>query len=321
LENFNPSVNPPAEIDDPNDTKPETWIDTAQIPDPKAVKPDDWDEDAPYSIPDEDAEKPEGWLDDEPLQIPDPDAEKPEEWDDEEDGEWLAPTVTNPKCAEAPGCGEWQRPTKPNPNFKGKWSAPMIDHPEYKGPWAPRKIPNPNYFEDKHPANFHKIGGIGFEIWSMTEDILFDNIYVGHSVEDAKALADETFHVKRPIEKASAEITPPEPSPEEGGSELSFKDDPLEWIRSQAFGFYELAKIDPIAAFKSKPETGVAIIAVLLTFFGSLGALFGLVGGSQQAPVKSTKKDAPAKSEKKAATEAAATSTATEEKSGATKRK
>ena len=37
----------------------------------------------------------------------------------------------------------------------------------------------------------------------MTEDILFDNIYVGHSVEDAKALAVETFEVKKALEAAS----------------------------------------------------------------------------------------------------------------------
>jgi calnexin len=30
---------------------------------------------------------------------------------------------------------------------------------------------------------------------------LVDNIYVGHSAEDAKKFASETFHVKKPIEK------------------------------------------------------------------------------------------------------------------------
>lgn len=127
LEDFEPPVNPPKEIDDPEDKKPADWVDEKQIADPDAKKPDDWDEDAPYEILDEDATKPEGWLDDEPQVIPDPgtlccltselqlylsdytDATKPEEWDDEEDGDWIAPTVSNPKCAEAPGCGEWKR--------------------------------------------------------------------------------------------------------------------------------------------------------------------------------------------------------------------
>lgn len=37
-----PPVNPPKEIDDPNDTKPQDWDERAKIPDPEAAKPDDW---------------------------------------------------------------------------------------------------------------------------------------------------------------------------------------------------------------------------------------------------------------------------------------
>lgn len=37
-----PPVNPPKEIDDPNDSKPSDWDERAKIPDPEAVKPDDW---------------------------------------------------------------------------------------------------------------------------------------------------------------------------------------------------------------------------------------------------------------------------------------
>jgi len=50
LENFNPPVNPPEMIDDPEDKKPSDWIDDAEIPDPQATKPEDWDEDAPATI-------------------------------------------------------------------------------------------------------------------------------------------------------------------------------------------------------------------------------------------------------------------------------
>ena len=53
---------PPKEIDDPEDSKPEDWIDEAKIKDPEASKPDDWDEDAPKQILDMEAEMPEGWL-------------------------------------------------------------------------------------------------------------------------------------------------------------------------------------------------------------------------------------------------------------------
>ena len=33
LEDFTPAVNPPAEIDDPTDSKPADWVDAATIPD------------------------------------------------------------------------------------------------------------------------------------------------------------------------------------------------------------------------------------------------------------------------------------------------
>lgn len=54
LEDFTPSVNPPKEIDDLNDTKPDTWVDDPKIRDPKAEKPADWDESQPFQILDED---------------------------------------------------------------------------------------------------------------------------------------------------------------------------------------------------------------------------------------------------------------------------
>ncbi|KAG5350503.1 hypothetical protein C0989_010752 [Termitomyces sp. Mn162] len=294
LEDFEPPVNPPKEIDDPEDKKPADWVDEQKISDPDAKKPDDWDEDAPYEILDEDAVKPEGWLDDEPQAIPDPgsdtDATKPEEWDDDEDGDWIAPTVPNPKCTEAPGCGEWKRPHKANPDYKGKWYAPMIDNPAYKGEWAPRKIPNPNFFEDLTPVkSLSKIGGVGIELWTMTEDILFDNLYIGHSVEDAKALAKETFDIKKPLEVAADKPATSDDDDDED-SISSFKEDPIGFIREKAITFIEAAKEDPITAFKTQPETGAAMGAAFFTILGMIGALFGLIGGSSPAVVQSTKK-------------------------------
>ncbi|KDQ63070.1 hypothetical protein JAAARDRAFT_65149 [Jaapia argillacea MUCL 33604] len=300
LEDFDPAVNPPKEIDDPEDKKPSTWVDEKRIADPEATKPEDWDEEAPYEILDEEAEKPDGWLDDEPEMVPDPDSEKPEEWDDEEDGEWIAPTIRNSKCDEAPGCGEWKRPYKANPAYKGKWYAPMIDNPAYIGEWSPRKIPNPGYFEDSTPVkSLDKIGGVGIELWTMTEDILFDNIYVGHSLEDAKALAAETYEVKKPLEEAESKVA--EKVEEEEGA-ISFQDDPLAFIRQKAIAFIELAQLDPMLAVRTHPDAAAALSVALLTFFGMVGALFGLVGASQKPITKSHKKtDAPTPDDKQKA--------------------
>lgn len=151
LTDFTPAVNPPKEIDDPKDFKPETWDEREKIPDPHASKPEDWDEDEPPQIPDISAIKPDGWLDDAEEMIPDPSAKKPEDWDSEIDGEWEAPLIANPICEKAVGCGLWKAPMVSNGKYRGKWRAPLIDNPNYQGKWAPKRIPNPDYFEDLNP--------------------------------------------------------------------------------------------------------------------------------------------------------------------------
>jgi hypothetical protein len=304
LEDFTPPVNPPKEIDDPEDFKPSDWVDTVQISDPEATKPADWDEDAPYEIIDTEATIPEGWLEDEPSTVPDPDALKPEEWDDEEDGDWIGPTVSNPKCVEAPGCGPWKAPMKANPEYKGKWYAPMIDNPAYQGPWAPHKISNPAYFEDLKPVqSLNKIGGVGIELWTMTEDILFDNIFVGHSTDTAKQFAAETYDEKAKLEAAASEASKAAARKAAGiddEEDVDFKADPVSFIRQKVFTFIDLAKIDPALAFKTHPETGVGLAGAALTLFGMIAALLGLIGGQQKPITKSTKKtDAPTKDDKK----------------------
>ncbi|XP_078509659.1 calnexin isoform X1 [Lissotriton helveticus] len=203
LNDMTPPINPPKEIEDPEDQKPEDWDERAKIPDPDAVKPDDWDEDAPAKIPDDNAVKPEGWLDDEPEYVADPDAEKPEDWDEDMDGEWEAPQIANPKCEAAAGCGAWQRPTIDNPNFKGKWKAPMIDNPNYQGVWKPRKIQNPDYFEDLAPFRMTPFSAVGLELWSMTSDIFFDNFIICSDRSVADDWANDGWGLKKAADGAS----------------------------------------------------------------------------------------------------------------------
>ncbi len=202
VDDFDPPVNPPAEIEDPNDKKPDDWDEREKIADPSAVKPEDWDESQPRQILDDDATMPDGWLEDEPDMIPDEEAERPEDWDDEMDGEWEPKLVPNPACQSAPGCGKWKQPYKDNPLYKGKWFAPMINNPNYKGKWKPRKIPNPDYFHDPHPFRMSPIGGIGIELWSMSESLYFDNLIITDSVDIADAWAKETYDLK--IQKLGA---------------------------------------------------------------------------------------------------------------------
>lgn len=204
LEDLDPPINPPKEIVDPDDKKPADWDERPQIEDPEAKKPDDWDEEAPKTIQDPDAKKPDGWLDDEPKYISDPEAKKPEDWE-EMDGEWEPPKIENPACTKAPGCGEWSAPMIKNPNYRGKWRPPKIDNPKYKGKWSPRMIPNPGYFFDEKPfSSLDTIGGIAFELWSMADNIAFDNLVITSDPEAAKLLQILTWQDKKAEADASS---------------------------------------------------------------------------------------------------------------------
>ncbi|CAG5993626.1 unnamed protein product [Menidia menidia] len=233
LTDMTPPVNPPAEIEDPDDQKPDDWDERPKIQDPDAVKPEDWDEDAPAQIPDEVAVKPDGWLDDEPEYIGDPEAGKPgggggggeggvrgqagnrseisliladgvpRNRDEDMDGEWEAPQIPNPACESAPGCGAWQRPMVDNPSYKGKWKSPMIDNPSYQGIWKPRKIPNPAYFEDLQPYKMAAFSAVGLELWSMSSDIFFDNFFISNDRNTAERWAADGWGLKKAAEGAA----------------------------------------------------------------------------------------------------------------------
>ena len=89
-----------------------------------------------------------------------------------------------------------------NPKFKGKWHAPMIDNPNFKGIWKPKKIPNPDHFDDPNPfQNLAPISAIGLELWSMSNNILFDNFLITSDSEMASHYASETWAKKKTKER------------------------------------------------------------------------------------------------------------------------
>ena len=51
---------PPKEINDPDASKPDDWVDEEEIDDPEDEKPENWD-DEPETIADPDAEQPDDW--------------------------------------------------------------------------------------------------------------------------------------------------------------------------------------------------------------------------------------------------------------------
>ena len=222
LEDMLPPILPPEYIDDPEDKKPETWVDEEMIEDIHAKKPDDWDENEPQYIPDSNAIKPSSWLENEEEYISNPEATKPEDWDDEEDGIWEAPLIENPLCApgsEAAGCGVWTPPNISNPKYKGKWKYPLIPNPEYIGEWKPKQIKNPNFFtlenvddennndggenNNQYPSilkHINSISGVAIEILTNHKGVHFDNFFIGSSDETANQFASLYWKPKYEME-------------------------------------------------------------------------------------------------------------------------
>lgn len=321
FDDFDPPVNPPAEIPDPDDSKPDDWIDEPKIADPAATKPEDWDEDAPEYIEDEAAEKPEGWLDDEPLEVDDPDAVKPEDWDDEEDGDWEPNRVANPLCKDGPGCGAWVRPTTRNPEYKGKWTAPLIDNPEYKGPWKARDIPNPEFYEDAAPLeHIGSVGAVAIEIWTMDDGYFFNNVAVTNSPEEAAALRASTWAPRHAVEaaakaaadKAAAAEADKASATDKGATTLDAIKDKVAPLVGAAFESPLLkplaAQLAPLrAALEGNPLLAVGVVAlpvallITLLLSGSKPKKVDDVGAAKKADVTGKDDAAPAKSPSKKA--------------------
>ena len=123
----------------------------------------------------------------------------------------------------------------------------------------------------------------------MQNDILFDNIYIGHSVEDAAKLKAETFDIKKPIEEAEdAASKPKAPEPKKSPMDLKFMDDPVLYVREKVQLFLTIAKRDPIEAIKFVPEVagGLGVLAVTL-----LAVIIGAIGMSSAAPPPMVKKN------------------------------
>ncbi len=140
----------------------------------------------------------------------------------------------------------------------------------------------------------------------MQNDILFDNIYVGHSIADAEKLAEESFKLKHPVEQALAEADKPKPEEKpKSPSDLKFADDPVLYIKEKLDLFLTIAKKDPIEAIKFVPEAAGGIAAVVVTI---IAVIVGLVSAGSSPAVQKAATDAKDKAKEvkdKAATAAA----------------
>merc|ERR1712137_1345848 len=141
---------------------------------------EDWELLAPKEIKDPEDKKPEDWVTE--KRIVDSAAKKPDDWDDEEDGEWEAPM-------------------KDNPEYKGDWSAKRISNPAYKGVWEAKKIDNPEFVDDDAVYKYAEFGFIGFDLWQVKSETIFDNIIITDDSAEADKFAAK-WKALNEVEKA-----------------------------------------------------------------------------------------------------------------------
>ncbi|CAH8631002.1 unnamed protein product [Schistosoma guineensis] len=168
---------PPKKIDDPNDKKPDDWVDEQFIDDPDDKKPDNWKQ---------------------PKMITDMDAKKPDDWDDVMDG-------------------EWKPPLKDNPEYKGEWTPRRIDNPKYKGEWKPKQIDNPEYKHDPELYVLDDIGYVGFDLWQVDSGSIFDNILITDSPDFAKQEGERLWRKRYDAEVSKEQSSAKDDDKEEAG--------------------------------------------------------------------------------------------------------
>uniref|UniRef100_A0A7S4NDN8 Calreticulin n=2 Tax=Odontella aurita TaxID=265563 RepID=A0A7S4NDN8_9STRA len=190
----------PKTIKDPDQSKPDDWVDEAEMDDPEDKKPEGYDDIA--------------------EEIPDPEAKKPEDWDDEDDGEWEPPMFDNPQYT-----GEWRANRIPNPDYKGKWEHPIIDNPDYK------------YDDKMHAVCADGCTHVGFELWQVKTGTIFDDIIVTDSLEEAQTFAEETFFKKKEGEKKMYDDIQDEKRKEEEASMPEGGDDDMDMDMGDDDGF------------------------------------------------------------------------------------
>jgi calnexin len=150
----------------------------------------------------------------------------------------------------------------------------------------------------------------------MQANILFDNIYVGYSVEDAEALKKETWAAKIIAEKAEEKAAEPKFDEKKDEAEvIDFKADPVKFVRQKVDAFILAAKEDPLEAIKAMPEVAGPIGLLALTLVALI-----LTALSPAAPSKAQVKAVGKKAEKIKDEVAKATTTGTEQIKEATKR-
>lgn len=165
---------------------------------------EDWDFLEDELIYDPTSRIPDDW--EEPEFIPDRKAKRPADWNEEENGVWEAPLARNPefdnkrfeqhrremeeerrRMMREFEEEEMRRRRREEEDEKADIHRFMK---RYRGSWRPRMFPNPNYRYDPE-MHRRKIQWVGIEIMQENPGSIFNHIFVGNDLSEAKIVRDE----------------------------------------------------------------------------------------------------------------------------------
>merc|ERR1712193_87578 len=106
----------------------------------------------------------------------------------------------------------------------GEWEAPMKDNPEYKGVWEAKKIDNPEFVDDDSVYKFAEFGFIGFDLWQVKAETIFDNIIITDDLAEADAFAGK-WKALTEVEKAKKKGEDDKKKAEEDAKKADASDD------------------------------------------------------------------------------------------------
>merc|ERR1712173_504407 len=73
--------------------------------------------------------------------------------------------------------------------YKGDWNGKRISNPAYKGFWEAKKIANPEYEDDDAIYKYEDFGFIGFDLWQVKGNTIFDNLIITDDKTEADSFA------------------------------------------------------------------------------------------------------------------------------------
>merc|ERR1712241_166116 len=83
----------------------------------------------------------------------------------------------------------------------GDWMVKRISNPAYKGFWEAKKISNPEYADDDGVYKFADFSFIGFDLWQVKGNTIFDNIILTYDKAEADSFAKKWKELSA-VEKA-----------------------------------------------------------------------------------------------------------------------